>query len=68
MPDVVIKNPVLNSPYERLKKSLQAEVDEGAWAALYRNESRPFPRPKRGQIAVKVISHYGDEVLKVFGV
>jgi len=43
-------------------------VDESAWAALYQNETRPFPRPKRGQIAMKVINHYGDEVLKVFGV
>ena len=57
-----------DQPYDKLKRALRAEVDEGSWAALYRNESRPFPRPKRGQIAVKVINHYGDEVLKVFGV
>ncbi len=29
---------------------------------------RPFPRPKTGRVAVKVINHYGDEVMKVFGV
>jgi len=27
---------------------------------------RPFPKPTSGKIAVKVINHYGDEVLKVF--
>lgn len=57
-----------DQPYERLKKALRTEVDESAWAALYQNETRPFPRSKTGQIAVKVINHYGDEVLKVFGV
>jgi adenine-specific DNA-methyltransferase len=28
--------------------------------------SRPFAVPETGKIAVKVINHYGDEVLKVF--
>ena len=56
------------APYDKLKRALRAEIDEGAWSALYRTESRPFTRPKRRQIAVKVINHYGDEVLKVFGV
>ena len=27
-----------------------------------------FDRPDTGKIAVMVINHYGDEVLKVFGV
>jgi adenine-specific DNA-methyltransferase len=35
---------------------------------LYRTESRPFPRPETGKIAVKVINDYGDEVMKVFDV
>jgi adenine-specific DNA-methyltransferase len=30
--------------------------------------SRPFASPETGRIAVKVINHYGDEVLKVFDV
>jgi len=30
--------------------------------------SRPFAPPSTGKIAVKVINHYGDEVLKVFAV
>ena len=33
-----------------------------------RHQERPFDRPDTGKIAVKVIDHYGDEVLKVFGV
>ena len=55
-------------PYDKLKRALRAEIDEEAWSVLYQTESRPFSRPKRGQIAVKVINHYGDEVLNVFGV
>jgi adenine-specific DNA-methyltransferase len=55
-----------DKPYERLKKTLRVEVSEEAWAALYRTKSRPFPVPDSGKIAVKVINHYGDEVLKVF--
>jgi adenine-specific DNA-methyltransferase len=55
-------------PYEKLKRALKAEVDESAWSNLYTTRSRPFPRPESGKIAVKVINHYGDEVLKVFEV
>ncbi len=53
-------------PFEKLKTALKAEVDEDAWASLYRKESRPFPKPKSGRIAVKVINHYGDEAMRVF--
>ncbi|MGH9433087.1 MAG: site-specific DNA-methyltransferase, partial [Terriglobia bacterium] len=53
-------------PYERLKRALRAEINEAAWASLYLTISRPFDPPKTGKIAVKVINHYGDEVLKVF--
>ncbi|OHD74258.1 MAG: hypothetical protein A2177_15065 [Spirochaetes bacterium RBG_13_68_11] len=53
-------------PYEKLKRALRAEVDEAAWEALYSTKSRPFDQPKSGKIAVKVINHYGDEVLKVY--
>ena len=55
-------------PYKSLKVALRAEVDEDAWATLYRDTSRPFPRPDTGRIAVKVINHFGDEVMKVFGI
>jgi adenine-specific DNA-methyltransferase len=55
-------------PYKSLKKDLKAEIDADAWATLYRDTSRPFPRPREGRIAVKVINHFGDEVMKVFRV
>ena len=55
-------------PYKSLKTTLRAEIDEDAWATLHSAESRPFPRPESGRIAVKVINHLGDEVMKVFRV
>ena len=55
-------------PYKALKTTLRAEINEGAWATLHSDISRPFPRPASGQIAVKVINHLGDEVMKVFRV
>ncbi|HUY33676.1 MAG TPA: DNA methyltransferase [Pirellulales bacterium] len=57
-----------DEPYEKLKRALQAEIDEAAWSVLYSTVSRPFDKPESGRIAVKVINHYGDEVLKVFHV
>ena len=55
-------------PYKSLKAALRAEIDEDAWATLYRATSRPFARPETGRVAVKVINHFGDEVMKVFSV
>jgi adenine-specific DNA-methyltransferase len=55
-------------PYEKLKRALRAEVDEAEWAKLYSARSVPFDAPVRGKVAVKVINHYGDEVLKVYAV
>jgi adenine-specific DNA-methyltransferase len=55
-----------NDPYERLKASLAAEIDEDQWESLYTTVSRPFPRPDGNKIAVKVINHFGDEVVKVY--
>nr|WP_308800992.1 site-specific DNA-methyltransferase [Actinomadura sp. K4S16] len=55
-----------HDPYARLKRSLKAEIDEEAWATLYTTKSDPFPRPETGKIAIKVINHYGDEVLQVY--
>ncbi len=62
-----------NKPYEKLRKTLKAEVDQDAWLDLYSAISRPFDSPrnkngKPGKIAVKVINHYGDEILKVYQV
>ena len=57
-----------SDPYKALKTSLKAEIDEEAWETLYRDVSRPFPKPETGRFAVKVINHFGDEVMKVFSV
>ena len=57
-----------DKPYDKLKRVLQAEIDEAAWSSLYTTKSRPFDAPSTGKIAVKVINHYGDEVLKVYDV
>ncbi|MCM3659419.1 site-specific DNA-methyltransferase [Georgenia satyanarayanai] len=52
-------------PYKKLRTSLKADVDPEAWESLYRTESRPFPVPSTGKVAVKAINYYGDEVLVV---
>jgi len=57
-----------NDPYSALKTTLKAEINQDAWASLNSDTSRPFDRPKTGRIAVKVINHLGDEVMKVFRV
>ena len=57
-----------DQPYEKLQRALRAEIDEAAWSALYSTTSYPFEKPKTSKIAVKVINHYGDEVLKVYEV
>ncbi len=57
-----------NDPYKSLKTTLKAEINEEAWATLNSDTSRPFDKPKSGRIAVKVINHLGDEVMKVFRV
>lgn len=57
-----------NDPYGALKTTLKAEIDPEAWATLNSDTSRPFDKPKSGRIAVKVINHLGDEVMKVFRV
>jgi adenine-specific DNA-methyltransferase len=57
-----------NDPYSALKTTLKAEIDPEAWATLNSDVSRPFDKPKKGRVAVKVINHLGDEVMKVFRV
>jgi adenine-specific DNA-methyltransferase len=57
-----------NDPYGALKTTLKAEIDAVTWATLHSDLSRPFPMPASGRIAVKVINHLGDEVMKVFRV
>jgi adenine-specific DNA-methyltransferase len=55
-------------PYEKLKSALKADLDEDAWSVLNSTVSQPFEAPPGGRIAVKVINHYGDEVMKVYNV
>lgn len=57
-----------NDPYKSLKTTLKAEINEEAWETLKSDTSRPFDKPDSGRIAVKVINHLGDEVMKVFRV
>ena len=57
-----------NDPYKSLQTTLRAEINEEAWESLHSDTSRPFNKPKSGRIAVKVINHLGDEVMKVFKV
>ena len=57
-----------DEPYDRLSRALKADIDPDAWASLYRTTSRPFAPPETGRIAVKVINHYGDEVMQVYEV
>ncbi|CCF83308.1 site-specific DNA-methyltransferase [Nitrolancea hollandica] len=57
-----------DEPYDKLKRALRADIDEDAWRGLYATVSRPFDPPSTGKIAVKVINHYGDEVLTVYPV
>ncbi len=57
-----------SDPYKALKTTLKAEIDEAAWQSLASDTSRPFDKPQSGRIAVKVINHLGDEVMKVFSV
>ena len=57
-----------SDPYKSLKTTLKAEINADAWATLRSDTSRPFDKPDSGRIAVKVINHLGDEVLKVFRV
>ena len=52
-------------PYEKLKKALRAEIDEAEWAKLTGTTSLPFAAPPGRRVAIKVINHFGDEILKV---
>ena len=54
--------------YDAFKKFLNNDIDAEEWESVAKTTSRPFPRPKTGRIAVKVINHFGDEVMKIFEV
>jgi adenine-specific DNA-methyltransferase len=57
-----------DDPYDKLRRALRADISDEAWATVNSNVSRPFPRPTTGKVAIKVINHYGDEVMKVFAI
>lgn len=54
------------NPFEKLKKVLKADISEDLWDSICGTTSRVFAKPITGKIAVKVINHYGDEVMKIF--
>jgi adenine-specific DNA-methyltransferase len=58
----------VGDPYKSLARALKADVDALAWKSLYSARSRPFRKPETGKIAIKIVNHYGDEVLKVYQV
>src|SRR5665647_817061 len=62
----LLKSTGADELYKKLQRALKAEIDEDAWSTLYSTVSRRFKVPSTGKIAVKVINHYGDEVLKVY--
>ena len=55
-----------DDPYDKLRRALKADISDEAWATVNSTISRSFPKPKSGKVAIKVINHYGDEVMKVF--
>ena len=58
----------VKDPYKSMRTTLKSHIDEDAWESLRSDTSRWFAKPKNGLIAVKVINHLGDEVMKVFQV
>jgi adenine-specific DNA-methyltransferase len=54
-----------DDPYDKLRRALKADISDEAWSTINSTVSRPFARPRTGKLAVKVINHYGDEVMKV---
>ena len=54
-----------DDPYDKLRRALRGESNDEAWATVNSTVSRPFPRTKTGKVALKVINHHGDEVMKV---
>lgn len=57
-----------DKPFEKLRKTLKAEINEEAWEQIYTTVSAPISVPSTGKIAIKVINHYWDEVMKVIEV
>ena len=52
--------------HERISEALPGRgFGRGGGATLHSDTSRSFEKPNSGRIAVKVINHLGDEVMKV---
>ena len=47
---------------KRLKKALGRGIDQLRWDATFSTKSAPFPPPKTGQIAIKIITETGIEM------
>jgi adenine-specific DNA-methyltransferase len=54
-----------DDPYDKLRRALRVDISDETWATVNSTVSRRFPRPTKGKVAIKVINHYGDEVMKV---
>ena len=55
-------------PVQGLEATLKAEIDDEAWETIPGTVSREFRSPAGGRIAVKVVNHLGDEVVRVLAV
>ncbi len=53
------------SAWENLKKALRATYEESVWDHLAGSRSAPFEQGEHGQVAVKVIDDWGNELLVV---
>ena len=51
-----------------LRSRVARQPEDRCGSAIDRAIRRPFPKPKTGRIAVKVINQLSDEVMKVFNV
>jgi adenine-specific DNA-methyltransferase len=60
-----LENLALLGAKKKAEKTLKIEIDEEAFARLYGHESHPFPIKSGQQIAVRVISQFGEETTKV---
>jgi adenine-specific DNA-methyltransferase len=57
-----------NDPHERLRRTSRTEIAGAVWSSLNSTTSPPFPKTTTGRIAVKVVKHRGEKVLKVYEV
>ncbi|MDP2138958.1 MAG: hypothetical protein Q8J74_13995, partial [Candidatus Didemnitutus sp.] len=63
-----LENLALLGAKKKAEKTLKIEIDEEAFARLYGHQSHPFPFKKGQQVAIRVISQFGEETTKVIAV